>query len=142
MSDRTATAIVTGPGNNRRGRFSPDGKWIAYESNESGRYEIYVQRFPATAERWQVSTTGGGSAWWRNDGREIFFLSLDKIMAVDVTLGPTFGQGVPKTLFEVPGFLPNGRFVVSLDGQQLLMPIEIGPPRPLTVLVNWRLPGT
>jgi len=143
MSDRTATAIVTGPGNNRRGRFSPDGKWIAYESNESGQYEIYVQRFPTTSERWQVSTTGGGSAWWRNDGRELFYLSPNgQIMAVDATLGQTFEQGVPKALFEVPGTVPNGRFVASLDGQQFLMPIEAGPPRPLTVLVNWKLPGT
>jgi Tol biopolymer transport system component len=144
LSDRKTSAIVTGPGNDRRGRFSPDGKWIAYESDESGRFEIYVQRFPTTAERWTVSANGGGSAWWRSDGRELFFVTPDsKMMAVDVTLGRTFEQGVPRVLFGVPGRIANGRFVVSLDGQQFLMPLlaDSAPP-PLTVLMNWTPPGT
>ena len=67
--DRTPTRLVQTKGNDRRGRFSPDGRWIAYESDFSGRFEVYVQRFPPTPERVQVSVNGGSSAYWRSDGK-------------------------------------------------------------------------
>jgi Tol biopolymer transport system component/predicted Ser/Thr protein kinase len=136
--DGKATPLVTNPGG-RRARFSPDGKWISYESNESGRYEIYVQRFPPQGDRVQVSVNGGDSAWWRSDGKELFFNAPDrKLMAVDVTLGSNFGAAVPHALFEVPGFINNGRFVASLDGNRFLMPIQFQDEfQPLTVIVNW-----
>jgi serine/threonine protein kinase/Tol biopolymer transport system component len=133
-----STPLITNPGG-RRARFSPDGKWISYESNVSGRYEIYVQRFPPAGDRVQVSVNGGDSSWWRSDGRELFFNSPDrKLMAVDVKLGATFEAGVPHALFEVPGLINNGRFVASLDGNRFLMPIQFQDEfQPLTVILNW-----
>ena len=136
--DRTPTRIVQTNGNDRRGRFSPDGKWIAYESNFSGRFEVYVQRFPPTAERMQVSANGGSSAYWRSDGKELFFSGTDPtIMAVDVTPGSTFQAGKPVKLFDVPGIINNRRFVVTPDGKQFLMPIQPAEALPITVVLNW-----
>ena len=69
----------------RSGQFSPDGRWVAYESNESGRYEIYVRGFPQTGGKWLVSVAGGTQPRWRRDGREIYYVAPDnKLMAVEV----------------------------------------------------------
>jgi hypothetical protein len=138
--DRTPILIAATKGNDRRGRFSPDGRWVAYESDFSGRFEIYVQRFPPTAERIQVSANGGSSAYWRSDGEELFFSTPDrKIMAVEVTPGSTFHASPPHTVFEVPGFINNGRFAVMPDGQQFLVPLqtESAASEPITVILNW-----
>ena len=125
-------------GNDRRGRFSPDGKWIAYESNFSGRFEVYVQRFPPTAERVQVSVDGGGSAYWRNDGKELFFSAPDQsVMSVAITPGDTFQASAPLKLFDVPGIINNGRFVVMPDGQQFLVPVQQPESSSISVVVNW-----
>jgi len=137
--DRKEIPIVNGKGNDRRGRLSPDGKWIAYESNEAGRFEIYVQRFPPTKERWQVSANGGDSAWWRSDGKELFFNGGGKLMAVDVKFGAAFDASPPHALFDLPGAINNGRFIASLDGQRFLLPIitQDAEAAPLTVVLNW-----
>ena len=75
------------------GNFSPDGQLVAYSSNESGRFEVYVQTFPRSDRRWQVSTSGGSERRWRRDGREIYYLSEDrKLMAVAVVAGASFGN--------------------------------------------------
>jgi Tol biopolymer transport system component len=137
FSDRTEAKVAAGTGNDRRGRFSRDGKWVAYESDESGQFEIYVQNFPPTANRWQFSANGGSSAWWSSDGKELFFYALDrKLMAVDVTLGGTFEAGRPRDLFRVPGLIANGRFVASLDGQRFLLPLQKENPLRLSVILN------
>jgi eukaryotic-like serine/threonine-protein kinase len=85
--------------------FSPDGRWLAYSSNESGRREVYVQPFPANGSRWQVSTTGGRQPSWRRDGKELFYSTQDaqlpKLYAVDVQTNPEFHVGTPKPLFEM-----------------------------------------
>jgi eukaryotic-like serine/threonine-protein kinase len=136
--DKTPRRLVETKGNDRRGRFSPDGKWIAYESNFSGRFEVYVQRFPPTAERVQVSVDGGGSAFWRSDGKELFFSAPDQtVMAVAITPGDTFQASAPQKLFEVPGIINNGRFVVMPDGQQFLLPVQRAESSAITVVLNW-----
>jgi Tol biopolymer transport system component len=127
-----------------QGQFSPNGKWIAYTSNESGIYQIYVRSFPSGGQ-WQISTNGGGDPRWRHDGKELFYISPDrKLMAVDVKGdGPTFEAGVPKTLFEMrvrglPG--PRNYYVVSHDGQRFLVaatPVEAAS-TPMTVVLNWQ----
>jgi len=123
LTDKKETVAATGRGNDRRGRFSPDGKWMAYESDESGQFEIYVQNFPPNGNRWQVSANGGGSAWWGSDGRELFFYAPDgKLMSVNVKLGNAFDASPPQELFRVPGVIANGRFVASLDAQRFLLP--------------------
>jgi serine/threonine protein kinase len=139
LTDRKETRIATGRGNDRRGRFSPDGKWVAYESDESGQFEVYVQNFPPTGNRWPVSANGGGSAWWRSNGSELFFYSFSdqKIMTVDLKPGSTFQASAPRELFTVPGVIANGRFIASRDGQSFLLPVQQEPKPILSVILNW-----
>jgi len=98
--------------------FSPDSRWLAYESNETGRYEIYVQPFPGPGRKLQISTEGGMAPKWRRDAGEIFFRNGDKIMAVDITTTPTFTPGKSKLLFEGKY---EGDWDVSADGRRFLM---------------------
>jgi Tol biopolymer transport system component len=137
QGERTATRFVQTKGNDRRGRFSPDGRLFAYESDFSGRFEVYVQRVPPTAERVQVSANGGGSAYWRSDGKELFFVESDRtIMAVDVSPGTPVQVGTPRKVFDVPGLINNGRFVVTAEGR-FLVPLRKDEPLPITVVLNW-----
>ena len=130
----------------RQGRFSPDGRWIAYASNESGTWQVYVQSFPASGGKWQVSTAGGAQPQWRKDGREIFYLSADrKLMGAEVkATGSTFEVGEPRMLFELriqsvglPG--PRNFFAAAGDGQRFLVNSLSGDQtaRPTTVVLNW-----
>lgn len=122
--------------------FSPDGRYLAYQSNESGRQEIYVQTFPTPGGKWQISSAGGTEPHWRGDGKELYYRSADqKLMAVDITLGATLEAGVPKPLFPVhlETGLARNRFVPSKDGQRFLLVAT--PAResmtPTTVVLNW-----
>jgi len=104
--------------------FSPDGKWVAYTSDESGQNEVYVQPFPAAGGKWQISTTGGDSAIWSRDGKEIFFRHGSQMMTVAVTSSPSFSPMAPRLLFD-GAFAENPRretnYGVSPDGQRFLM---------------------
>jgi len=143
--DPKPTVFLQTPFGESAAHFSPDGKWIAYHSNESGRQEVYVQPFPPTGGKWQVSVDGGSIPNWRRDGRELFFMSPDsRLMAVDVELGPTFRAGVPKPLFEVPGWAGTptggaGRYAVSRDGKRFLFSVlSIATESyPIAVVLNW-----
>jgi Tol biopolymer transport system component len=127
--------------NERRGQFSPDGRWVAYESNESGRFDIYVRGFPQTGGKWLVSVAGGTSARWRRDGREIYYMGSDnKLMAVEVKpSGAVFEVGSPRELFTLKG--PGGRgygYDVTADGKRFLVNSRIeGAITPITVVLNW-----
>ena len=127
-----------------QGRFSPNGKWVAYTSNESGTYQVYVRSFPSGGQ-WQISDNGGGDPKWRRDGKELFYISSDrKLMAVEVKgEGSTFESSVPKTLFEMrirglPG--PRNYYDVSHDGQRFLVAStpEEAATQPMTVVLNWQ----
>lgn len=99
-------------------KLSPDGRWLAYASNETSRYEIYVQSFPTPGEKSLISTNGGTYPAWSRDGKELFFIAADrKLMATAVQTGATFKGGVPKPLFETR--LPSGisGFDVRNDGR-------------------------
>jgi len=134
----------------RNGQFSPDGKWVAYASNETGKWEIYVTSFPDARGKWQVSTGGGEEPRWRGDGKELFYISSDsKMMAVPVTIGANFDASAPVALFQaVPRQLvsTNDQFVydVARDGQRFLILTQVKRPesRPMSVILNWsaRLP--
>jgi serine/threonine protein kinase len=131
------------------GQISPDGRWMAYRSLESGRSEIYVQGFnldPSQPRgKWQVSVAGGELPRWRRDGKELFFHFGDGFYAVDVKAdGKSFAAGIPKLLFEVPtvssAVLGGAPFVVSRDGQRFLVvaAVEKTTSSPIEVLLNWR----
>ncbi len=95
-----------------------------YISNESGRDEIYVRPFPSSSGKWQISTEGGSEHLWARNGRELFYRSGDKVMAVRITTEPTFSAGTPGLLFEGPNYINglNMRYYdISLDGQRFLM---------------------
>jgi eukaryotic-like serine/threonine-protein kinase len=144
LSDRKAQPFLQTPAYESAPQFSPDGHWLAYSSDESGRVEIYVQPYPGPGGKWQISTDGGNEPVWNRSGRELFYRNADKMMAVDVTTQPNFLAGKPKMLFEgryVPsgGTLPD--YDVSPDGQRFLMlkPIEqqqVGVTQ-INVVLNW-----
>jgi WD40-like Beta Propeller Repeat len=126
------------------GRFSPDGRWVAYASDESGRMEVYVQPFAQAASKWQVSTSGGSEPRWRRDGRELFYLAPDgTLMAAAVTARSTLEIGAPRALFRarVPfaGSLFRTNYDVTADGRRFLVNtvVEGAGATPITVAVNW-----
>src|SRR5262249_36553094 len=128
-----------------QGRLSPNGRWIAYISDESSRMEVYVRLFPPTARSWKVSTDGGAQPAWRGDGKELFYVTTDgKMMAVSVNpMAPEFDAGVPHALFdartpEISAPYP-WYYAVTKDGQRFLVN-TVNPTSsdvPLTVLLNW-----
>jgi len=107
-----------------KAHLSPDGRWLAYRSNESGHDEIYLQPFPADGERWQVSTAGGTEPQWRNDGKELFFLAGKALTAVDIkAAGKSVEIGIPHKLFDanVPTISVRNRYLATGDGQKFLV---------------------
>ena len=125
-----------------RARFSPDGRWVAYQSNESGRSEVYVQAFPGPGGKWQISTAGGFEPQWGPNGAELFYSTPDRqMMRVDVQIGETFEAGIPEALFtaSLRPITVNSRYLVSPDGQRLLLlsPLVEDSTPPTTVVVNW-----
>jgi Tol biopolymer transport system component len=133
--DKKPRPLIKTPFNEVGARVSPDGKYVAYVSNESGREEIYVQPIPGLGRKWQVSTNGGNLVRWSADGKEIFYRSGARHYSVPVTLEP-FTLGNPKLMFEGRY---NGRFDVAADGKRFLM-IRDNDERPrleIRVVVNW-----
>ena len=141
--------VVQTSAEEKDGQFSPDGKWIAYQSNETGRSEIYLQPFPGPGRRERISTNGGAQVRWRRDGRELFYIALDgRLIAVPIRLaqdGQTFKRETPVSLFStsvggaVQG-LDRQQYVVAPDGQSFLMSIlpEDPSPSPIQVVLNWK----
>jgi Tol biopolymer transport system component len=135
--------LLQSPFNERAGRLSPDGRWLAYTSNESGRDEVYVVPYPGPGGKWQVSTAGGIGTRWRADGKELFFQGPDQsILAVDVRAGTTFEVGVPKLLFKTAltqGPYQGWRWSASRDGQRFLIntPASAVSGEHLVVVTNW-----
>ena len=121
-------------------RVSPDGRWMAYLSNESKRDEVYVVGFPALNGKWQISANGGGYPVWSRDGRELYFVGADdKLMAVPITPGPQFQPGIPQPLFDVRLANANSSYDVSADGRVLVAtPVEQSVTVPMTVVLNWQ----
>jgi Tol biopolymer transport system component len=124
------------------GKFSPDGRWVAYQSDESGKFQIYVLPASGNAGKWMISTDGGIRAQWSRDGKRIYYTSPDsKLMAVDVNArGDEFMAGVPQMLFGLnlkPTF--GQQYDVSADGKRFLVnsPMQQGEMAPITVVQNW-----
>jgi eukaryotic-like serine/threonine-protein kinase len=147
--DRKPVPFLDSQFRTQQGKFSPNGRWVAYRSLESGRMEVYVQGFTLDPSqprgKWQVSVNGGELPRWRRDGKELFFHYGDTYFVVDVkTDGASFQAGVPKPLFAVPtvssSVTGGSPFVVTRDGQRFLVlaAVEKTANEPLEVLVNWR----
>jgi Tol biopolymer transport system component len=136
---RTAEPYLKPKANIIRGGLSPDSRWMAYASDESAEYRIYVQAVPAGGAKWQISTAGGNDPAWRRDGKEIYFIASDrKLMAVPVDAGGgNFRAGAPQPLFELPA---QSGYQVSADGRRFLVRVpaegEASVP-PVEVLINW-----
>jgi hypothetical protein len=141
--DRKAQVFLRTPSNERDPRFSPDGRWLAYVSDESGRQQICVRPFPGPGPMSQVSTDGGTEPVWSRDGRELFYLNGDKMMAVDVAARPAFTAGPPRLLYEGrydTSVTFTSSYDVSLDGRRFLraQPPESGPAATqIQVVINW-----
>jgi eukaryotic-like serine/threonine-protein kinase len=145
-ADRKPRPLIELPAAQTRAAISPDNHWIAYESNETGKSEIWVQSFPPSGGKWQITTEGGMEPQWRHDGHELFYLAPDrKIMSVEVELSPTFRPTAPKALFEVPVSMKgigdsNARYVFAQDGQRALVVADLdasGISSPIHVMLNW-----
>jgi len=149
--DRKPIPFVQTPFTDGWGQVSPDGRWLAHASDESGVMQIYVRPFPSGTGKWQISTTHGHFPRWRGDGKEIFYMTGGQLMAVSVaTSGATFEAGAPKPLFDTRytslnhpvigggGYHP---YAPSADGQRFLIPIlaphDAAPTAPITVVLNW-----
>jgi eukaryotic-like serine/threonine-protein kinase len=146
LGDRKEEPFLRTPFNEGAAQFSPDGRWLVYASNESGRYEIYVQPYPGPGGKWQISTDGGEEPLWNSNGRELFYRSGNKMIAVEITTQPSFSAGNPKVLFAgqyqpSPNPVPNANYDVSPDGQRFLMlkpgGQEQAGPTQINVVLNW-----
>ena len=140
--DRKARPFLNTPFNEAAGEFSPDGRWVAYQSDESGLYEVYVRPFPdGDNESHPISRGGGRYARWRGDGRELFFVRFDgMLMAAGIDSTKGFAAAIPTELFQtslVPGAYHP--YAVSRDGQRFLVPVILNHPgaTPITVVLNW-----
>jgi len=143
--DRTTRPLVATPAGELNGEIATDGRWIAYESTESGRIEVYVRPWPSVADgRWQISANGGRAPLWSHDGRELFYLAADnQLMVVRVEAKGTFVPGEARKLFDTSKFVTNsgGRpYDVSRDGKRFIMPsnaVPRGDLNRIAVVENW-----
>ena len=137
--------LLDGGANEAQSQISPDGHYIAYTSDESGRFEVYVQTFPERGQKWQVSSAGGADPRWRGDGRELFYVAADRrMMAVDVQTGPPRRYGTPRALFltQLKYLWQDTRnhYDVTPDGQRFLVLAMRPDPRSAayTMIFNWK----
>ena len=145
-ADRRAVPLVTTPFQDAFGQPSPDGRWIAYASNESGRFQIYAARLPSAAGKQRLSVEGGTEPFWRRDGKELFYLSPERqIVSVRIDSGAELKVGTPRPLFDAavssltsPAYTRN-QYLVTGDGQRFLMtvPVRGASLSEITVVVNW-----
>ena len=143
LADRKATSLKRTLANELHGSVSRDSRWVAYASDESGRYEVYVQAFPDAKDRWTISTEGGSQPRWSPNGRELLYLRQDgTLMSVPVETTPTFVQGTAVSLFKtgLAGVNPYRlEYVPSADDKRILVstPINDGDRPAITVVMNW-----
>jgi Tol biopolymer transport system component len=140
-TNRTAVALLKTKFDELFPTFSPDGHYIVHSSNESGRSEVYAQEFPDARTKSQISTDGGGQPYWSGDGKEIFYRSRTRLMAVPVQTSPTLSIGAPTELFQVPfaAVIVRGHYRPAPDGKRFLVIAALGRDavKPASVVLNW-----
>jgi eukaryotic-like serine/threonine-protein kinase len=141
FGDRRAFPLVQTQFIEEQAHLSPDGQWIAYVSNESGKWEVYLQRFPRSSGKWQVSTAGGSQPRWRRDGREMYFVDPKGMLyVVGVELGAKVLIAQPKSLFQtnLADYAMGGRYAVTAQGDRFLVNIDDNADtRAINVVLNW-----
>ena len=142
--DKQLQSFLRTPFNEGAPVFSPDGHWMAYASDESGRYEIYVSAYPGPGGKYQISNGGGAEPAWNRSGRELFYRSGDRMMAVEIRMQPTFSVGTAELLFQgqyESNPTMNANYDVSQDGQRFLMlkptSAQEAAPTQINVVLNW-----
>lgn len=134
---REPVMLLETAANEDLGRLSPDERWLAYVSDESGRNEVYVRPFPALDRRFIVSTNGGDEPRWSHDGSELFYLEDTRMMAVAIETEPDFEPGLPKMLFEHDWMQRGVSFDVAVDGRFVMIRDETPPATSIEVVLNW-----
>lgn len=150
QGDRKPIELVATEFNDAQGQFAPDGRWIAYQSDRTGRWEIYVRPFPGGGGEQMVSVDGGSQVRWNANGQELFYIGADdRLMAVPIRISPagTIEPGVPTPLFatNVGSTVPlvyRQQYVVSADGRSFILnaPVGEGTASPISVILNWKPP--
>ena len=139
--DRKPVRYLQSPFDENDARFSPNGRWMAYQSSESGRPQIYVQAVPPSGIKYQISAAAGTSPQWRRDGEELFYVGADqKLTAVPVKLGATVEAGTPQPLFPIPQLGAGFGYAPMRDGQRFLVNVPAGgeaAAQPMTVVTTW-----
>jgi dipeptidyl aminopeptidase/acylaminoacyl peptidase len=151
IGDGKPFSVVRANGDERQGQFSPDGRWVAYVSNEGGIDQIYIQPFPGTGGKQQASTNGGVDPRWRRDGRELFYVAPDgKLMAVAIHVEPDGGldHAPPVALFPTRlatgagvtiGFRSKAQYAVAPDGRFLMnVTVDDNAVSPISIVLNWQ----
>jgi dipeptidyl aminopeptidase/acylaminoacyl peptidase len=145
LADHKALRLMTTPAREIHGQFSPDSKWVAYTSDAPGRPEIFLESFPPSGPKWQISNTGGDYARWRSDGKELYYIAPDgNLVSVEIQFfagRPTLGR--PSALFKMPGgprasLSPDAPYDVSPDGRILALAPAMERAVPsLSVVLGW-----
>ena len=147
QGDRTPYPFLQTRFDEAGARFSPDGRWVSYFSNESGRYEVYVRQFAASKDaagggKWLVSKDGGAYSEWRDDGKELVYIEPGgRLMSVSIDATGVFQAGTPHELFRVPAGVENGACATDLKRFLVPVPIDKKAPQAFTVLLNWARPA-
>jgi Tol biopolymer transport system component len=141
FGDRKAFPVLQTQFIEEQAHISPDGQWIAYVSNESGKWEVYLRTFPRSINRWQVSTAGGSQPRWRRDGRELYFVDpKGTLHAAGVSLGAKVVIAQPQALFQtnLADYAMEGRYAVASDGSRFLVNIDDNADmQAINVVLNW-----
>jgi Tol biopolymer transport system component len=148
VTNAKSERVIGTPFNERTPRLSPDGRWLAYSSDETGRAEVYVTSFPGHQNKWRVSSVGGVEPVWRSDGNELFYIAANReLMAASVHTRDSFRiVRTPAPLFQTRaetsgqlGIVGRNQYVASPDGQRFVIRQVSpgGPPPPITVVLHW-----
>jgi Tol biopolymer transport system component len=141
-SDRQPIVVANTPFSELTAQFSPDGRFVAYDTNESGQFQVVVQPFPNPTEKWPISIGGGTAPRWRHDGKELYFINPDgRLMAALVrTSTSSFDADAPVALFQTR-MINNAykqQYAVAADGRFLINQMVEDAPSPITLILNWK----